>query len=79
MLNRTKIIQWVLTALLLSPAGQAFSDDGVTAAGSGDNTWPAFLGQGASPIDAGTIPVEWSFDRNIAWKVKLPEKDSPAR
>jgi outer membrane protein assembly factor BamB len=36
--------------------------------------WPAFLGQGASSIDPGTIPVTWSPTENIAWQAKLPGK-----
>ena len=36
--------------------------------------WPAFLGQGASPIDPVTIPLTWSPTENIAWQTKLPGK-----
>ena len=37
-------------------------------------TWPAFLGQGATPIDPQTIPITWSPTENIAWEAKLPGK-----
>src|SRR5208282_2618433 len=33
--------------------------------------WPGFLGAGASPLDAKTIPLTWSAKENIAWKAKL--------
>lgn len=36
--------------------------------------WPAFLGQGATPIDPATIPEKWSPTENIAWQAKLPGK-----
>lgn len=38
------------------------------------SVWPTFLGQGASKIDAQSIPVSWSPTENIAWKTKLPGK-----
>ena len=34
--------------------------------------WPTFLGQGASPVASGSIPLEWSPTENIAWKSPLP-------
>ena len=36
------------------------------------NSWPGFLGAGAPPIAAESIPLEWGPDRNIAWQVPLP-------
>lgn len=39
--------------------------------GPGEGNWPGFLGAGASPIDESSIPVEWSPDKNIAWKAKI--------
>ena len=39
-----------------------------------DQTWPAFLGQGATAIDPATIPLSWSPKENIAWSAKLPGK-----
>ncbi len=36
--------------------------------------WPAFLGQGATPIDPASIPLKWSPTENIAWQAKLPGK-----
>lgn len=43
---------------------------------TGDPTpaWPAFLGQGASPVDPATIPLTWAPDQNIAWKSAIPGK-----
>lgn len=43
----------------------------VSAAAAGD--WPQFRGPAAAGVsgDAG-VPVEWSGDRNIRWKTKLP-------
>lgn len=38
------------------------------------DSWPAFLGQGASPINAETIPITWTPTENIAWQAKLPGK-----
>lgn len=37
-----------------------------------DPAWPGFLGAGASPLAAETLPVEWSPTKNVAWKVDLP-------
>lgn len=37
-------------------------------------SWPAFLGQGASTVDPASIPAKWSPVENIAWKTKLPGK-----
>ncbi|QDU53762.1 outer membrane protein assembly factor BamB family protein [Gimesia panareensis] len=34
--------------------------------------WPGFLGAGASPIKADTIPTQWSPEQNIAWKAGIP-------
>ncbi|QDV21662.1 outer membrane biogenesis protein BamB [Gimesia panareensis] len=34
--------------------------------------WPGFLGAGASPIKADTIPTEWSPEKNVAWKAGIP-------
>ncbi|MHB8969355.1 MAG: outer membrane protein assembly factor BamB family protein [Pirellulaceae bacterium] len=36
------------------------------------SVWPSFLGAGASPIVADSVPLEWAPDRNIAWKTDLP-------
>lgn len=36
--------------------------------------WPSFQGQGASEIDARTIPHKWSPTENMAWSAKLPGK-----
>jgi len=42
--------------------------------GTDPNAWPAFLGQGASPIQADSIPLKWSPTEQIAWSAKLPGK-----
>ncbi len=34
--------------------------------------WPGFLGAGASPLSAEAFPLEWSPEKNIAWKADLP-------
>jgi len=34
--------------------------------------WPGFLGAGASPLAADSLPLEWSPTRNLAWKAELP-------
>jgi outer membrane protein assembly factor BamB len=34
--------------------------------------WPGFLGAGAAPVPAESIPLEWSTDRNVAWQAELP-------
>ena len=36
------------------------------------SVWPGFLGAGALPIAADSVPLEWAPDRNIAWKADLP-------
>ena len=38
----------------------------------GDPSWPGFLGAGRGEIDPATIPLTWSPEKNIAWKVGLP-------
>lgn len=52
----------VITAIMLAGGPQP------------DRMWPAFLGQGATAIDASTIPKSWSPQENIAWTAKLPGK-----
>lgn len=34
--------------------------------------WPGFLGANATPPVADAIPLEWSPEKNIAWKADLP-------
>ncbi|MEZ6128442.1 MAG: PQQ-binding-like beta-propeller repeat protein [Planctomycetaceae bacterium] len=34
--------------------------------------WPGFLGAGASELKPETIPLSWSPEHNIAWKMPLP-------
>jgi outer membrane protein assembly factor BamB len=34
--------------------------------------WPMFLGQGASAVEANSLPLEWSPTKNIAWQTPLP-------
>lgn len=34
--------------------------------------WPGFLGAGATAVDAEALPLAWSPDEGIAWKVDLP-------
>lgn len=38
------------------------------------DAWPAFLGQGHTPVDPVSIPLEWASDKNIAWQADLPGK-----
>lgn len=40
----------------------------------GPASWPAFLGQGATQVDASTIPLSWSPEKNISWQTDLPGK-----
>lgn len=35
-------------------------------------SWPAFLGDGATPLTAETIPSEWSPGSNVAWTAEIP-------
>lgn len=41
---------------------------------AGPDAWPAFLGQGATAVDAATLPLTWSLTQNVAWSTKLPGK-----
>ena len=34
--------------------------------------WPSFLGVGANEVDPESIPVEWSPEKNVAWKAEIP-------
>lgn len=34
--------------------------------------WPGFLGAGATPLTAESLPLEWSPEKNIAWTTDLP-------
>jgi outer membrane protein assembly factor BamB len=38
--------------------------------------WPGFRGDGRSVSTAGKVPVEWSADKNIRWRVELPGKSN---
>ena len=37
-----------------------------------DNDWPRFRGVQGSGISEGSVPTEWSPDKNIRWKTALP-------
>lgn len=39
---------------------------------SAQEKWPGFLGAGASPLKAETIPTQWSVEKNVAWKAGIP-------
>ncbi|MEQ8852628.1 PQQ-binding-like beta-propeller repeat protein [Gimesia sp.] len=39
---------------------------------SAQEQWPGFLGAGASPLKAETIPTQWSAEKNVAWKAGIP-------
>ena len=51
--------------LLLAAAAAAL---GVTLSG---DVWPSFRGDGRSVTSARDLPLEWSDDRNVAWKIAL--------
>ena len=36
------------------------------------NRWPGFLGAGATPLDAKTLPLDWSDTKNVAWTASIP-------
>lgn len=36
------------------------------------DSWPAFLGAGASSTDAETLPIKWTPSENVAWRATLP-------
>ena len=39
----------------------------------GDSDWPQFRGpHGTGTVPAAKIPLEWSADKNVAWKVAIP-------
>lgn len=40
--------------------------------GATPDTWPSFLGVGATPLHAENLPLKWSPTENIAWKAALP-------
>jgi outer membrane protein assembly factor BamB len=42
------------------------------AVGEAAPLWPGFLGAGASPAPADSVPLAWSPTENIAWKAALP-------
>jgi outer membrane protein assembly factor BamB len=46
----------------------------VMALTTADNSdvWPGFLGAGAKPPAAESVPLEWSPEKNIAWTADLP-------
>lgn len=35
-------------------------------------TWPGFLGAGATPVEANSLPLFWSPKNNIAWSTAIP-------
>ncbi len=36
------------------------------------DSWPAFLGAGASSTNAETLPIKWSPGENVSWRATLP-------
>ena len=45
----------------------------LSAQGVNGEDWPQFRGPSGSGTTKGTeLPIEWSADKNVAWKVKLP-------
>lgn len=42
------------------------------ASGEPPAAWPGFLGAGAGPIAAESLPLSWSPTENVAWKATLP-------
>ena len=36
------------------------------------DSWPTFLGAGASQASAAPLPLEWTPTKNIAWRADLP-------
>ena len=36
------------------------------------DSWPAFLGAGASSTNAETLPIKWSPSENVSWLATLP-------
>ena len=36
------------------------------------DSWPAFLGAGASSTNAETLPIKWSPSENVLWRATLP-------
>lgn len=42
--------------------------------GGSPDTWPGFLGQGATVVDPETIPLTWSPTEHVVWTTKLPGK-----
>lgn len=38
----------------------------------GDAAWPGFLGAGAAPVNPATVPLTWSLQENITWRLELP-------
>jgi outer membrane protein assembly factor BamB len=44
----------------------------LVAAMTGQVSWPGFLGAGATPLDAASLPLRWSPTENVAWQAPLP-------
>ena len=42
------------------------------AVGEAKPVWPGFLGGGATPLPADSVPLAWSPTDNVAWKAALP-------
>ncbi len=42
------------------------------AAETNASNWPGFLGAGAGPVTSEELPLEWSPEKNVAWKAELP-------
>ena len=54
-------LQFLILMVLLLPTNLPAQD-----------RWPGFLGAGASPLQADSIPTQWSPEKNLAWKVAIP-------
>lgn len=46
--------------------------------GAAPDAWPGFLGAGATPLHADTLPLKWSPTENVAWKSTLPGQGQSA-
>lgn len=58
---------WIAAPLLISVSGPCQ-----------EGSWPAFLGAGADKVDPATLPLKWSPEKNIAWKVPIPGQGQSA-
>ena len=63
---------FLTTALFSTLALSASVTTPISMQDSGD--WPGWRGHGGNGVASGSLPLEWSEDKNVRWKTEIPGK-----